>query len=97
MSRKKWYDVTVVECYRATYKVRAEGMQEADDLVNELVNSEVVDPTSDCPESYERSTSVDEGERPTATCAAYWEYRDGRPYALEANHQKAKARKGKRR
>lgn len=96
MARKKWYDVTVVESYHATYKIKAGDMHEAEDIANELVNSEMVDPTADCPDSYERCTWSGPVDAPTEPGTVYWEYRDGRPCAREAGRKKAKARKGAR-
>ncbi len=93
MSRKKWYTVTVEERYSDTYIVRAEDAVEAEDLVNELVNREVVDPTRDNPDSYGRATYTDETEKPKGDGAPYWEYRDGCLCSRKAGGRKGSVRR----
>ncbi len=93
MSRKKWYTVTVEERYSDTYIVRAEDAVEAEDLVNELVNREVVDPTRDNPDSYDRRTYTDPCEKPTTPGAAYWELKGGWPCPCEVSRKKGPARR----
>lgn len=93
MSGKKWYAVTVEERYSATYTVRAEDAEEAEDMVNDLVNQELVDPAGDNPDSYGRATYTDETEKPKGGGVPYWEYRDGRLCSRKAGGRKGSVRR----
>jgi len=73
---KEWYDVTVTESYHATYKVLAEDQQEANDMIDNLINVGQIDPTNDEPGSYDRDVSVNLGDEPNKG-DEYWTNNDG--------------------
>ena len=75
---KSWFEVTVRESYDQTYLVRALDHEEAQNTIDHLIDTEVLDPTEHG--GYERSVDPSEAGRVPNEGETYWEDEDY-PYA----------------
>ena len=71
---KKWFSVSVNETYTESYPVYAEDEEEATEIINNLINSDQIDPTDSG--NYDRDTTAYSVPHPPNDGDEYWTFNE---------------------